>query len=215
MEVHHISVPKTARYYSLGTPGKHIKKYWLVCHGYGQPAERFIQKFESILDEETLVIAPEGLSRFYWEKFSGNVVASWMTKEDRLSEIADFSSYLTRLNDLFIPQLSDGVQVNLMGFSQGVATQLRWIDRALPNFDNLILWAGSIPRDIDYKMNFNYWQGKQVHYVYGTQDPFITQKHIDNTASFTDTLPFQLKVTSFDGPHRVVREVLSDLVKSF
>ena len=35
-------------------------------------------------------MAPEGLSRFYLEGFSGKVGATWMTREDRLNDIDNY-----------------------------------------------------------------------------------------------------------------------------
>jgi hypothetical protein len=71
----------------------------LVTHGYGQLAKTFIRRFEPIMDAQTLVVAPEGLSRFYWGGFDGPVVASWMTREDRLDEIADCAALPRRCGD--------------------------------------------------------------------------------------------------------------------
>ena len=79
MQIHSISVPKTAHYCTLGEPGPHIKYFWICCHGYGQLAKRFIRKFERIHQEDTLVVAPEGFSRFYWKDFTGDVVATHMS----------------------------------------------------------------------------------------------------------------------------------------
>ena len=45
---HHLSVARTARYYTLGEPG--ATEVWFVCHGYGQLAGRFLRRFEPIAD---------------------------------------------------------------------------------------------------------------------------------------------------------------------
>jgi hypothetical protein len=45
-----------------------------------------------------IIIAPEGLSRFYRKGFSGDVVASWMTKDDRLDDMEDYVRYLNDLH---------------------------------------------------------------------------------------------------------------------
>ena len=179
MATHHkFSATRTAHVYTIGNPGKHIKKVWIVTHGYGQLASRFIHRFEQLDDGETLIIAPEGLSRFYWGGFTGEVVSSWMTKGDRLDEIADFSNYMQQVYDSFIPQLSEAVTINLLGFSQGCATQVRWILREFPHFHNLIMWSGSIPEDITYHEKEGYWNDKQLYFAYGTQDPFLTEKRV-------------------------------------
>jgi hypothetical protein len=85
-----IIVTKTARYFISGEPSESIEQVWFVCHGYAQLANYFIRNFEILNDGKNLIIAPEGLNRFYWKGFSDRVVASWMTKEDREDDIKDY-----------------------------------------------------------------------------------------------------------------------------
>src|ERR1019366_4806806 len=100
---HHIPVQKTARYYTLGQIGPEITDVWFACHGYGQLASDFAAEFECIEAPERLIVVPEALSRFYVPAGPGlhgpdaKVGATWMTREDRESEIADYVSYLDEL----------------------------------------------------------------------------------------------------------------------
>ena len=87
---HYIKTQKTARYFVLGNPGAQTKVIWFVLHGYGQLAERFISKFQSLVDDYTVVVAPEALHRFYATGNSGRIGASGMTKEDRENDILDY-----------------------------------------------------------------------------------------------------------------------------
>ncbi|MEN0004839.1 MAG: phospholipase, partial [Bacteroidota bacterium] len=73
---HSIPVTRTAHYATQGQVGPHIRYLCIACHGYGQLAARFIRKFDVVDRADTFVIAPEGLSRFYWGGVTGNVVAS-------------------------------------------------------------------------------------------------------------------------------------------
>ena len=77
--------PKTFRYHILNE-GTNAKKVLYVLHGYGQLAEFFVRKFRE-LGDEYLIVAPEGMHRFYLQGSSGRVGASWMTKEDREQDI--------------------------------------------------------------------------------------------------------------------------------
>src|SRR5438445_8877211 len=101
MQEHHLAVAKTARYYSLGEPGPATRQLWFVCHGYGQLAGRFLRHFEPLDDGSRVIIAPEGLSRFYLSESPAErrVGASWMTREDRLVEIGDYVRYLDAVHD--------------------------------------------------------------------------------------------------------------------
>ena len=107
MKIKSIKTTKTARYILSVEPSKDIKHLWIVCHGYGQSALGFLNWFKPIFSEETLIVAPEGLSKFYWEGYNGKVVSSWMTKENRENEINDYINYIeTVINEIkpYIPK---------------------------------------------------------------------------------------------------------------
>ncbi len=211
---HKLSVTRTAHFYTIGKPGPHIKNVWIVTHGYGQLASTFIRRFEVLDDGNTLIIAPEGLSRFYWDGFTGKVVSSWMTSGDRLDEIADFSNYMQRIYQLYIPQLSEKVSINLLGFSQGCATQVRWILREYPHFHNLIIWSGSIPEDIPYHEKKGYWEHKQLYFVYGTADPFLNKKQLAWCYKVIEEKQLNFSTYTFEGEHLVDKTALKAFVQN-
>ena len=102
---HHLAVERTARYFTDREPSRNIRDVWFVCHGYGQLASDFIREFECIGSTSRLIVAPEALSRFYIADKGGfhgpdaKIGATWMTREDREVEIADYIGYLDRLYD--------------------------------------------------------------------------------------------------------------------
>lgn len=92
---HHISVRRTARFVTMGTPGEGIREVWFACHGYGELASTFIRGLVRLLDAESrLIVAPEALGRFYLDPSHEKIGASWMTREDRLNGIRDYLNYL-------------------------------------------------------------------------------------------------------------------------
>ncbi|NJL13531.1 MAG: hypothetical protein HC913_11350 [Microscillaceae bacterium] len=97
MQTHYLSVQKTARFATLHELTDQTRHIWFVCHGYGQLAPYFIQKFAVLPPESHFVVAPEALSRFYMDGFSGKVGATWMTREDRELEIKDYLAYLNQV----------------------------------------------------------------------------------------------------------------------
>jgi len=206
-----ISIQKTAHYYSVGKPTMQIKNFWIACHGYGQLAKNFIHKFESIEDGETFVVAPEGLSRFYWKGFSGDVGASWMTKEDRLDEIEDYAKYLQTIYDYFLPQLNKNVKITLFGFSQGCATQCRWLLKNFPLFHHLVLWAGVLPEDLDYLPHQDYFKSKTLSFVVGEKDEFLTEERLEKYLDFVENQQLHFDLIKFAGKHEVDRKVLQKL----
>ncbi len=211
MQAHKLTVPKTAHYYTIGTPSKKIKQFWLVTHGYGQLAKKFIYKFEGLDDGATLVVAPDALSRFYFGGFTGPVGSSWMTREDRLDEIDDYANYLQMIYDLFVPQLADDVKIVLFGFSQGVATQCRWIMQKFPRFEHLILWAGFMPEDLDYRPHLDFFNSKNIQFLYGTEDEFLTEKRLDWYTGMIGEQGVEMKTTIFEGKHEVIRDLLQSV----
>lgn len=211
MQSHRLKVPRTAHYYTLGETGKHVKRFWIVCHGYGQAAARFIHSFDELVDGETFILAPEGLSRFYWGGFTGEVVASWMTKGDRLDEIEDYTDMIRSLYDLYKPLLSENVEVTLLGFSQGVATQWRWMLKAQPEIKNIVNWAGLFPDDLDYSLHQEYLKDKQLHFAYGTEDPFLKTKHIEWMEKEVEKIGLSSESHTFEGKHVMDRAALLKL----
>jgi predicted esterase len=200
---HNITINKTATYHTLGDV-KTAKTIWFVLHGYGMLAEFFIKKFEPIINSETCVIAPEGLSKFYTEGFSGRVGATWMTKQDRETEILDYINYLNQLHRFICTENTNPeLKINLLGFSQGGATVSRWAANGKAKFNNLILWASVFPDD----MNFEQINTKNTFLLYGNDDEFAThekvtqqKKLLSNTTSFN--------IIEFEGTHDIPKAVL-------
>jgi hypothetical protein len=83
-----IQSQRTYRYAVSGNPT--AKNLLYVLHGYGHLAPYFIRKFNSL--EDSFIVAPEGMYRFYLYGSSGRVGACWMTKEERLDDALDFYS---------------------------------------------------------------------------------------------------------------------------
>lgn len=211
---HRFPVTRTAHYYTLGTPSSQIRELWICCHGYGQLAHRFIHKFNSILTPQTLVVAPEGLSRFYFGGVVGPVGASWMTLLDRLTEIEDYCNWLDALYDHFIAQLSPDVRVTFFGFSQGVATILRWMHARQRPVHRVIAWAGTLPEDLDYRPLAGYFAQPEWHLVYGTSDEYIARERLDVQADFLEAQGFAYEQHEYEGTHRVVRNTLKSLFEA-
>lgn len=214
MQEHKIFIQKTAHYYTIGEPSKEIKQLWIACHGYGQLAKKFIYKFEGFDDGKTMVIAPDGLSRFYFVSKAGrNPGSCWMTREDRLDEIDDYANYLQTIYDQFVPQLADDVQINFFGFSQGCATVCRWMMAKFPRFDHLILWGGFVPEDIDYLPHLDYVNSKKPHFVYGDEDQFLTEERMNWYDRIIENQKINLRRTIFKGKHIVDRKILGNVKK--
>jgi predicted esterase len=220
----HLLVQRTARYELLGQPSPAVRELWIVCHGYGQLASSFIRHFEPIADPSRLIVAPEALSRFYVDWLPGasrpsdmpmserKVGASWMTSEDRQSELDDQAAYLGALHTHVLGLLDrEQVAVHVLGFSQGVATAARWIARRRLTIERLVLWAGAIPTDLSTsELSMSARRGLTI--VYGTRDRFAGADRIaaEERRLVTDGATFVLE--RFDGGHRMDDDTLRRLV---
>ncbi|QOI97320.1 MAG: hypothetical protein HRU69_07380 [Flammeovirgaceae bacterium] len=206
-----------ARYYISGTLNQQTKNVWFVLHGYGQLAQYFIKKFNVLVDTETCVIAPEGLSRFYVEDLptrtrTGNnrVGATWMTREDRLTDIENYCAYLTAIYKTELEKYP-AVRVTVLGFSQGAATATRWALDNRINFHRLILWSGILPPDMDFEAGKRILTGKEFLVVYGNSDPFITPERMREMQELTLKLGITPEPVIFTGGHDIDESTLLQL----
>lgn len=222
---HTLTVPRTARYYTLGGPRPvdsqpgtlpgEVKHVWIVLHGYGQLAQYFIRRFDVVAGDETVVVAPEGLSRLYLDGEYRKVGASWITREARDHEIADYVTYLDRLHDRLLGDREPGTfTVTLLGFSQGAATACRWLGASSRlRVDRLILWAGYFPNGLADVIDLAKLTNVPVQYVYGEQDEYI--KQMADSAAYLRRLQTDLpslQLVPFAGKHSVERSVLTTLL---
>lgn len=204
MQEHHLSVSRTARYFTLGSLGSNTQRVWFVLHGYGQLAQFFIKKFEVLNDGKTFVVAPEALSRFYLEGVTGRVGASWMTREERPQEIADYVAYLNQLYDTVLEgQDFSKLQINLLGFSQGNATVLRWLNSDHVRCDRLVIWAGFFGNGISDVIDPIKLAKVSTTLAYGTQDEYLVQIDLDKYGADIQAAIPHLQIVTFDGKHTV------------
>lgn len=202
---HHFKVEKTARYFTIGNPEK-AKVILLALHGYGQLAQFFIRKFDS-LNNDYFIVAPEGLHRFYLNGSSGRVGASWMTKEDRLADIHDNTLFLDQILSDFYQKFHFEKTI-VLGFSQGGATAARWINESKNRIDHFISWASVYPPDLLIEENSNL---KENYFVLGNQDEYFNETTSSETISFYKKIGF--KTISFEGNHSIDKDILSQILQ--
>ncbi len=208
-----IIVPKTARYFVLGEVSEKTEEIWIVCHGYAQLANYFIRNFEVLNDGKRVIVAPEGLHRFYWQGFSGRVVASWMTREDRLEDINDYCNFLDIVYNEVVSSLNKAIKINVLGFSQGSATVLRWLSIKRPAVNNLILWGGTFPADINFEMDRAYFNSFKTYFVMGTNDEYISNAEVEEQEKILTNNKIDFKSIRFEGKHEIPSAVLLGLSK--
>ena len=211
---HHLTVARTARYQQLGELSGRTRRVWFVCHGYGQLAAYFVRHFAFLVEnhDDTAVIAPEGLSRFYLHGNGGRVGASWMTRDDRLAEIDDHVAFLNQLATLVLANCPADVEITVLGFSQGTATVSRWLTRAAFRPAHLILWAGSFPEDIAPDAAQELLQDLPLSIVIGSNDEYVSLAQAEQQHQHLQQLGAAVQLLTFAGKHELNRAMLEKLV---
>ena len=219
MQEHHLSVNRTARYFTLGSSSRGVAEVWFLCHGYGQLAARFLEKLRVLDDGRRYLVAPEGLSRFYLSESPAErrVGASWMTREDRLAEIDDYVPYLDAVSaDVFRSLDRVRVTVHALGYSQGAATVSRWVAMGKAKIDRLTLWGGEFPPDLDLTVDtvVSRLQAAHLTLVYGRSDEYITPKVVQAVTTRLRQYGIPYQEIPFDGGHELNEAVLKELAKT-
>ena len=196
----HITYQTQGRYFVLGEPAEG-KSLLVALHGYGYLAQYFIRKFQGVDLNRFVVVCPEGPHRFYQNGTNGRVGASWMTKEDRLTDISNYLNFLDALLDHLKAQY-DYKSVTLLGFSQGGATACRWLAFGKHQFDKFILWATVFPPDMEpeYCEKFNH---SKNYFVFGTKDEYYNIETIHEHFKELERLCIPFEMLNFDGNHNI------------
>jgi predicted esterase len=211
---HHLTVQRTARYYTQGEPSgaEHI---WIGLHGYGQSASVFLSYLATLEDERRLIVAPEALSRFYQDQGRGPVGASWMTREDREHEISDYVHYLDAMYREVAARVSSSARFYLLGFSQGAATAGRWIDRGVARFHGACFWAGTLPPELTPDQLHQGFAATRVALALGSRDSYLTSDWLETECRRMEPVAQGVRTFSFDGGHRLDRHILAAIATYF
>lgn len=208
---HHLLVPRTARYLTLGEI-EGASEVWFVLHGYSMLAAAFLRWFEPVARQGRLLVAPEGLSRAYFEeKGTRRVGASWMTKEDREVEIEDYVRYLDVLEEQIMLGVGGKPKVEVHAFSQGTATACRWVAFGRPKVDRLVLWGGGVPPDLPLDRYGAALTRAGLTIAIGARDAYITQEEVDREQARLAAAGLLPTVHRFEGGHRVDPDLLRAL----
>lgn len=114
-------------------------------HGYAQNAQAILEPLREIAPSGATLVAVQGLHRFY-SRSQQQVVASWMTREDRELMLADNLEYAGRVIEAARGETETAdASVVLVGFSQGAAMAWRTA-AAYPAA--VIALGGDIPPEI-------------------------------------------------------------------
>ncbi len=144
--VHTIGVTTHGRY--LVRPAASPARVAVVgFHGYGQHARRLLDEMAALPGAAAwLLVSVQGLHRFY-ERATQQVVAHWMTREDRELAIADNVAYV----DAVVAAVAAAhpfERLVFLGFSQGASMAARAAAHAGDRCHALIMLGGDIAPEV-------------------------------------------------------------------
>ena len=120
----------------------------VAFHGYAELAEAALDRLRAIpgADRWTL-LSIQGLNRFY-QRRTNDVIAGWMTRQDRELAIADNLAYVSGVLDAVLREWPTTRPVVFSGFSQGVAMAFRAAAASAHDVDGVIAAGGDVPPEI-------------------------------------------------------------------
>ena len=148
-------------------------------HGYYENAEIQMARLAAIPGAEVwTLVAVQGLHRFYRAR-TDDVVASWMTRQDRELAIADNIAYVDAALHAALSGRPHG-SIVCAGFSQGVAMAFRAAVRGAARCAGIIAAGGDVPPELIGDPNATF---PPVLLVRGAQDDYFPQKMFDGNVA--------------------------------
>jgi predicted esterase len=125
----------------------HSRATLVGFHGYQENAAITLKVLRQIANGRPVgLVSVQGLHRFYSR--TNDVIASWMTSQDREFAIADNLSYVAKVMTTVADEFGITRPLIYAGFSQGVAMAYRAAALAQRPCDGVIALAGDLPPDV-------------------------------------------------------------------
>ena len=180
-------------------------------HGYMENAAIQMKRLEEIPGTAAwTLVAIQGLHRFYKGR-TEDVVASWMTREDRDDAIADNLAYVAAALELVPHDAS--TKIVYAGFSQGVPMAFRAAVRGARTAAGVIGVGGDVPPELvaDPAAAF-----PRVLLLRASRDEWYTAAKHDNDVAALTIRRVDLQVVAYDGTHEwnaAVGEAIAQFIR--
>ena len=173
-------------------------------HGYAEPAEAMLERLRSIpAAERWLRVSIQGLNRFY-QRRTGEVIAGWMTRQDRELAIADNLAYVAAVLDAVSREWPTTAPTIFSGFSQGVAMAFRAAAAAGAN--GVIAAGGDVPPEISRD---RLAAVESALLCRGTRDEWYTAKTFAADRQRLSDSGVTVTTLEFDGGHEWSGDVIA------
>jgi predicted esterase len=165
-------------------------------HGYGENAEKHLAQLCGVpATDRWLLASVQGLHRFYTKM--EEVVASWMTRQDREQAIADNVAYIDRVVEV-IQREYETHRLVFAGFSQGVAMAFRAAVRGSAPPDGVIALCGDVPPDVRDQPASRFGR---VLLGRGARDTWYTGEKLRADVTQLESMGVKVEAVVFDGGH--------------
>ncbi|HLH31172.1 MAG TPA: dienelactone hydrolase family protein [Terriglobia bacterium] len=172
-------------------------------HGYAESAEIQIERLQAIAGAAPcIIVSIQGLHRFYRGRFT-EVVASWMTRQDRETAIEDNTIYVKKVIETVAKEHSANSKRVLAGFSQGVAMAFRCAAGYGRPIDGVIALGGDVPPELDPSALSRI---RTVCLARGKRDELYTAEKLAADESRLRAAGVSVQVVSFDAGHEWTAE---------
>lgn len=169
----------------------------LGFHGYSESAEVQMARLRGIPGSEAwTLVAVQGLHRFYRGR-SHDVVASWMTRQDRELAIADNIAYVDAVIDSVKGAGWTGGVV-CIGFSQGAAMAFRAAARGRVAASGIVAVGADVPPDVRDDRGVRV---PPVLLIRGSRDELYTSTMFDADAAALSARGADVRALTVDAPH--------------
>ncbi len=166
-------------------------------HGYYENADIQLGRLAAIPGAEAwTLISIQGLHRFYRAR-TEDVVASWMTRQDRELAIADNIAYVDRALAAALNGIGRAPLV-CAGFSQGVAMAFRAGVRGRARTSGIIAVGGDIPPELLADADARF---PPVLLVRGAQDDYYPRHQFDGNAAALRSRGADVTTVVVEGMH--------------
>lgn len=196
MQIH--SVPTLIHGRVLVRPAQAATSRGLLVgfHGYMENAGIQMARLEELPDARRWTLASiQALHRFYRGR-STDVVASWMTREDRETAISDNLGYVAAALES-VPH-DPVARIVYLGFSQGVAMAFRAAVRGHRPAAAVIAVGGDVPPELLQESSSTF---PRVLLVRGERDEWYTEAKLEADVSALTARAEALQAITYDGAH--------------
>lgn len=172
--------------------------HWIGFHGYAQTAEAMFEPFaRAARGDDWLVASVQGLHAFYAGR-SNEVVASWMTRQDRELAIASNVAYVDDVAARLADEFGEPEARVYAGFSQGVGMAWRAAVLGRHECAGVVAAGGDIPPEL-LGGQPRRWPGALL--ITGKHDAYYPPEAMERDAASLREQGAEVRTVAFEGGH--------------